>query len=235
MRPPPGSTHRPAAREDGRVAGRAGARDLQFAAVGAERVEDPQQPPAGAFDEDHVALVGRAVAEVAAGGGDDVRTVDVERGAELLVDRFEGDPHRPGAFAVLAAVGERELVDQAVRRGRVHEQSIGVGERARDRDLRAAGPPAVAGRRERPQDLAAVGVDRDGPAVGGRDHDHVVDGAVDGHAVQVDRRGVDGPRQRDGDVAQVGDVGAGDAGGEFADVAALRIQAELRPVEQGFG
>ena len=112
------------------------------------------------------------------------------------------------------------------------EQPIRVGQGAGRRDLRAARPPAEAGRRERPQDLAAAGVDRHRPAVGGRDHDHVVSGAVDRHAVQIDRRGVDGPRQRHREAAQMRDVRARDAGRVFADVAALRIEPELGPVEQ---
>ncbi len=224
--------HRAAAREDRRVARRAGARLLQFAAVGAQRVEHAQRRPLERAISDHVALVGRGVAEVAAGRREDVGTVDVERRGELLVGGSRVTHTGQEPLRVLAAVGERELVDQPVGRGGVHEQPVRVGERARGGDLRAARPAAVARRRERPQDLAAVGVDRDRLAVCGRDDDHVVHGALDGHAVQVDRRGVDGAGERHGDVAQVRDVGGGDAGGQFADVAALRIQAELGPVEQ---
>ena len=107
--------------------------------------------------------------------------------------RFARDPHRPGAVRSSLPSASESLWISPFGRGRVHELAVGVGERAGDGDLRAASPAAVAGRRERPQDRPAVGVDRDRLAVGGRDHDHVVGGAVDGHAVQVDRRGVDRP------------------------------------------
>ncbi len=155
--------------------------------------------------------------------------------AELLARGVVGDADRPASGAVLAAVGERQLVDQPVGRGRVDELPARVEQGACGGDLRAARPFAVAGRGERPQDLAAVGVDRERPAVGGRDHHRVVRGSVDERAVQVDRRGVDRARKLHRRAAQVRHVRARDPGRGFAHVAALRVEPELGPFEQAPG
>ena len=153
--------------------------------------------------------------------------------ADLLVFGFARDAHRPALL--LAAVRQRELVDQPVGRRGVDELPIGVRERGGVGDLRAARPARVARRRERPQGPAAVGVDRQRLAVGRGHDDRVVHGAVDEYPVQVDRRRVHGARQRHGALMQPADVRRGDPGEGFADVAALRIEPELGPVEQPFG
>ena len=86
MRPPPGSTTGPPRERIAESLAEQVLGMLQRAAVGAERVEDRSELAAGAVDRDHVALVGGDVADVAAGGGEQVGAGDVERRAELLVD-----------------------------------------------------------------------------------------------------------------------------------------------------
>ncbi len=151
MRPPPGSTTAPPRERIAESLAGSCSGGCSAVAVCAERVEHGLEPAAGSADRDDVALVGRYVAEVAAGRRQQVRPVDVQRRAELLVLGFERHPHRPGAFTVFAAVGQRELVDQPVGRGGVHVAAVGICQRARDRDLGRASPAPIAGRRERPQ------------------------------------------------------------------------------------
>ena len=131
---------RAAPREDRRVALVAGRRDDHAVPVGAQRVEDPHDPSARPGEECDVALVGRSVSVVAARRRDHVEPVDVEGRAELLAGRVARDSGRPRAGGVLAAVGERELVDQAVGRGGVDETTVGVGDRGGRRDRRSPGP-----------------------------------------------------------------------------------------------
>ena len=139
---------------------------------------------------------------------------------------------RHGPAAGLAAVGDRQLVDEAVRRGRVDVAGGDVGDRAGRRDLRAARPGRDAGRREAPELAAAVRVDRERDPVGRRDEDRVVRGAADRRVVHVDRGVVSCSREGDGAKLQVPDVRGGDPRREVGRIRALRVQAELGPVEQ---
>ncbi len=226
-----GLDHGAAAGEDRGVARRAGGRLDQAVTVRAQRVEDRGDVPGAAVDQHDVALVGRRVAEVAAGRGEEVGAVDVQCRRELLVLGFERHPRRPSCG--LRAVLDRELVDQSVRRGCVDEAPPRVCERAGGRDLGASRPARVAGRREVPERAPARCVDRERLAVGRRDHDHVVHAAACRHTVQVHGRGVDRARQADLEPAQVRNVGGVDAGAPGGDVAALWVEAELGPVADG--
>jgi len=120
---------------------------------------------------------------------------------------------------------QRQLVDQPVRRGRVHEPPAGVRERARVRDLCAARPVAVAGRDERPQHRPAVGVDRDRLAVAGGGEESRC-GSLRRPARRVGRsaRSRPCPPASRSAVAGVATFRARDPRRAFADVAALRIE-----------
>ncbi len=229
----PGLDDRTAAREDRRVARAATARQEQFAAIRAKRVEDALQSSARSRDQDNVSLVGRRIADVAPRSGDQRAAGDVERRRELLVLGVTRDGDRPAAL--LVSVAERELVDQPIRGGGVDGAAIGVGDRAGRRDLGATGPAADAKRGEGPKDARAAGVDRERLAICRGHEDQIACRARGGHAVQVDRRGVDGPRQRHREMVQAVDVGGGDAARCAAAVAARRIKPELGPVEQACG
>src|SRR5262249_40709473 len=138
-----GLDDRAAAREDRGVARATAARYEQLSPLRAERVEHAPQATARAVDQHDMALIRGCGPEVAAGRRDHVRAGDVERRTELLAGGVAGHGNRPGARAVLAAVRERELVDQPVGRGGVDEAGAGVDQRAGGRDLRRAGPAAI--------------------------------------------------------------------------------------------
>ena len=194
--------------------------------IRAERVPDVQQPAVPRGDDDDVALVRRRVADVAAGRGDHVPAVEVERGGDLLVARQLRDPAPPDCVTGL----DRELLDQPVRRRGVDPLAAGVGDRCRRRDLRRAGPMGVPGRRPAPEDFPARRVDRERDPVGGRDEECVVGRAADLDAVQIDRGGVDRARQLHLLADQRPDVRSRDSGRLRVVVAAARVKAEARPV-----
>ena len=83
------------------------ARDEQAAAIRAERVPHVQQLAARTVDDGHVALIGRRVADVSAGGRDHVAVGVVQRGRDLLARSQPRDRGAPGGVAARC----RELVD----------------------------------------------------------------------------------------------------------------------------
>ena len=187
--------------------------------VGAERVENAPDPSAGAVDQGYVALIGRGVAEVAARGHDDVGTVDVQGRAELLVRGIAGDAHRPGAAPRSSAPSASEsLWISPLGEAAYTNSPFGSAKGLAVVICADARPICVAGWGERPQDAAARGVDRERSAIRGRDDDRLVVGAVDECRVQVDRRGVNGPRERHAQPVQMPHIGARDLSRAFGRV-----------------
>ena len=193
---------------------------------GAEGVPDVQQPAVLRADDDDVSLVRRRVADVAAGRGDHVTAVEVERGGDLLELRQLRDRSAPDGMAGR----DRQLLDPPVGRGGVDPLAAGIGNRSRRRDLRRAGPAGVTRRCPAPEDVPARCVDCERDPVGGRDEERVVGRPVDGNAVQVDRGGVDRAGQVNLLASQRADVRRRDPGRMRVVVAAACVPAEARPV-----
>ena len=214
---------------DRRVARRAPRRHEEMVRAGAERVPDVQEPAVPGGDDDYVPLVGRCVADVAAGRGDDVPAGEVERGGDLLARGQLRDQAPPAGVTGR----NRELLDPSVRRRRVDPPAAGIGNRSGGRDLRRARPVGVARRGPTPQDLPVRRVDRERDPVGRRHEERVVGRAADRDATEVDRRGVDRSREPDLLPPQRADVRGRDPGRVRVVVAAARVPAEAGPVTAG--
>ncbi len=171
-----------------------------------------------------MALVGRSVADVAVGRGEQEAARVVQRPRQLLVRRVARDRRRPEQLPGR----HRELHDVPVGLAGVDRRPIRVGERRHHRDLRRPGVRAIGRRRVAPEQLAVGGVDRLRLAVGRGDEEDVVGRAANRHAVEVDRRGVDRPVEPDDLAAQRAGVRSGDPGRRRADP-----RAEARPVGSG--
>ena len=117
----PGLHDHAGAAPDRRLLGAAARRVDHRPAVGAQDVEDVADGARAAVDRDDLALVGRLVAEVAAERRVHPAAVEVQRRGELLPDRLAADDGRPRAGSGLAPVGQRQLVDAPVGRGREDE------------------------------------------------------------------------------------------------------------------
>src|SRR6476660_9089844 len=90
-----GDDDRAGAAPDRRVARGAPRRVDESAMSGAEGVPDVQQPAVLRPHHDDVSLVRRSVADVAAGRGDHLTAVEVERGSDLLELRQLRDRSAP--------------------------------------------------------------------------------------------------------------------------------------------
>ena len=179
-----GLDHRAGPGPDRRVGVRAARRLDDLVPVRAERVPDVDDLTARPVDRDDVALVGRRVADVAAGRREHEPARDVERRPELLVGRVARDRDRPAAAGHLGAVGQVELVDDAVGRDGVDVLPVGIRRRRGVRDLGRSLPAVDARRGVRPQDVPAS-VERDRLPVARR-HDEA---AADEDRRRVDRAG----------------------------------------------
>jgi hypothetical protein len=116
---------------------------------------------------------------------------------DLLVLRVERDRCGPVSGGRLGPVGGGELVELAVGGRRVEVLAVGIDERRRLRDQRRVVPRRDPLRYEPPQHGARVGVDGIRPAVVRRHEEGVVAGAFDEGAVDIGRRGVGRPLERD--------------------------------------
>ena len=205
----------PGAPPDPGAALRTRARLDQALPVAAERVPDVHELAGRAVDGGHVPLVGRRVADVAAGRRDDQPAVHVERGAELLVGRVTRDRDAPQH----AAGRQGQLSDVAVGGGRIDGIAVRVGDGRGGRDLGASGPRGVSGRGEPPANAARGRIEGDRPPVRGRDDDE---------AAHRDRRRVDGAGQCDLPTHEPLHVRVGDPGRRPHAVAGA-VEAEARP------
>ena len=109
---------------DRRVARGAGRRLDDLVAVGAERVPDADDPAARRVERHDVPLVGRRVADVAVGRGEDEAVREVERRGELLVRRVARDRRRPEHLP-----GRRPRACGSRRRARRRRSRCGPGRR----------------------------------------------------------------------------------------------------------
>ena len=201
--------------------------------VRAEGVPDVNDAATRSVDRDDVPLVGRCVADVAAGPEQDEATREVERGPELLPLRQERHPHGPAAS--LGSARDRELVHPSVRRRSVDELAVRIGDGGRVRDPVRACQGGVTARREAPEDRAARRVDRDGAPVRRRHEESVVTSSVNLDAAEVDGRRVDGPIERHALAAQPAHVCGRDPGVAWTRVVAGGVVSEASPVAADLG
>ena len=180
-------------------------------------------------ERDDVALVGRRVADVAAGRRDHEPVREVQRGRDLLALRQQRDRGRPD----LASVGNRELADPPVGPGRVEEAPARIRDRCRGRDPVRAGPRCVTRGHIAPEDAAGGRVDGHRLPIGRRDEERVVPRAADHDAVQEDRRGVGRAVELDALALQLSRVRGGDARRVRRGARAGSVVAEPCPVVPG--
>ena len=198
----------------------------QPVAIGALGVPDVDDPAAGAVDRDHVAVIGRDVADVAAGDRHHPAAGHLQRRGDLFVPGVECDPARPH----LMARGQRQLVDDAVGTGAVDEPPVGVRRRRRGGHLRVARGGVDAGRAELPQPAAGARVDGDRLAVARGDDEHVAPGAMHRDAAERNGGGVGDAVDVDLAQPQPSRRGGRDPGVCRAGAAALGVVTELEPV-----
>jgi hypothetical protein len=201
--------------------------------ITAERVPDVDDPPCLRRDRGYVPLVGRRVADVAAGRREDQPARVVQRGSDLLARRQTRDPDRPAAGAHLLAARRPQLVDPPVRGRRVDEAPPGSDDRGCVRDPLAAGPGCVAGRGERPQTGARSRVDGERLSIRGSDDEDVVLPAADSCRAEVDRRRVDRSREAHLLPLQAAEIRGRDSRPGGTRVMATGVVAEPRPVAAG--
>src|SRR6185437_2823082 len=87
-------------------------------------------------------------------------------------------------------IGDGQLLDVPVGRGRVDEIARRVGDRRGIRYACRPRPAAITAGREGPEYRTIAGVDRQRLAIGRRQKEGVVRGAVDLYVMQVDERGI---------------------------------------------
>jgi hypothetical protein len=211
---------------DGRFCLRTGVRLKQLGAVAAQRVPYLEELAGVAVENGDMALIGRPVADVARRHGNHTALEELQGRSHLLSLWQLGDGGAPDRLAI----ADGQLLDIAVGRGCIDGLPIGIGHGGGVGDLARARQRLIAGRRVFPQNAAASGIERQRFAVGRGDEDGIVEGAVDGDALQVNGASINGTSQLYLPARELGDVGSGDAGGARVGAGAFHIAAKHGPV-----
>ncbi len=196
-------------------------------------MRDPAGLPVDLDEVADATAAGRAALLAQAGKrSEHIRSVDLERRGDLLVRRVAGDGDRPPPTD-FAAVRDCDLVNLPVGRRRVDIGQSRIDHRARGGDLKRTLPRSDPGRYELPENRSGGRVERDRPAVGRVDDVHILNGAGNENAVEVDRRRVDRAGQRDDQRNERREVLGGDPGHRRPGVASRRVVPEGRPGRRG--
>src|SRR5205807_7132767 len=217
---------RAGAAPDPRARLRTGRRIDEPRPVAAQGIPHGQEIAGRAVQDGDVPLVRRRIADVAGGGGDDAAVKVVQGRRDLLASWQQGNRGGPDD----AAVRYPQLPDRPIRRGRIYELTVRVGDRGRGRDLCRSRPRGVVGWRVAPQHDAPLGIDGERLAVGRGDEEDVVSAAVHRHAVEVDRGRVHRAVDRDLLPHQGSDVRRRDPCRYRRGVRPAGVPPEARPV-----